>query len=78
MRVLHLLGYVPGLISFPLFISSFILLQRIKLYHELIIRITYSLQVRLFEAKGVQIDGWGRDKFMASTMLNDPEFGFQV
>ena len=30
-----------------------------------------SSGVRLFEAKGVQIDGWGRDKFMNAAMLTD-------
>lgn len=35
-----------------------------------------SSGVRLFEAKGVQIDGWGRDKFMTSAILNDIENGF--
>ena len=35
-----------------------------------------SSGVRLFEAKGVQIDGWGRDKFMLLETLMDPDNGF--
>ena len=37
-----------------------------------------SSGVRLFEAKGVQIDGWGRDKFMLATTVNDSDNGFVV
>jgi hypothetical protein len=37
-----------------------------------------SSGVRLFEAKGVQIDGWGRDKFMLASTVNDPDNGFVV
>ena len=37
-----------------------------------------SSGVRVFEAKGVQIDGWGRDKFMPAAMLLEPDFGFVV
>jgi len=37
-----------------------------------------SSGVRLFEAKGVQIDGWGRDKFMTVAMLLNPDFGFCI
>ena len=37
-----------------------------------------SSGVRLFEAKGVQIDGWGRDKFMLLENLLDSDSGFLV
>ena len=37
-----------------------------------------STAVRTFEPKGVQIDGWGRDKFMSVAMLSDSDAGFQV
>jgi hypothetical protein len=37
-----------------------------------------SSGVRLFEAKGTQIDGWGRDKFMLLSTLKDPSLGFYV
>lgn len=37
-----------------------------------------SSGVRVFEAKGVQVDGWGRDKFMLATMLNDSGLGYCV
>ena len=37
-----------------------------------------SSGVRLFEAKGTQIDGWGRDKFMPISNLNDPILGYYV
>ena len=37
-----------------------------------------SSGVRLFEAKGVQIDGWGRDKFMLASVVNEPDNGFVV
>lgn len=35
-----------------------------------------SSGVRHFEAKGIQVDGWGRDKFMSATVLMDPNNGF--
>ena len=37
-----------------------------------------SSGVRVFEAKGVQVDGWGRDKFMSNTTLVNPELNFCV
>lgn len=37
-----------------------------------------SSGIRIFEAKGVQVDGWGRDKFMLASTLRDPELGFSV
>ena len=37
-----------------------------------------SSGVRVFEAKGTQIDGWGRDKFMLISTLKDPSLGFYV
>ena len=37
-----------------------------------------SSGVRMFEAKGTQIDGWGRDKFMLISSLKDPVLGFYV
>ncbi len=35
-----------------------------------------SSGVRTFEPKGIQIDGWGRDKFMSSSYLLDVNNGF--
>jgi len=35
-----------------------------------------SSGVRVFEAKGLQVDGWGRDKFMTVAALLDPTAGF--
>ena len=32
----------------------------------------------MFEAKGVQIDGWGRDKFINNTLLYSPDAGYCV
>jgi len=37
-----------------------------------------SSGVRVFEAKGLQVDGWGRDKFMTVAALLDPTAGFCV
>lgn len=37
-----------------------------------------SSGVRVFEPKGVQVDGWGRDKFMSVSILLDPLNGFLV
>eukprot|EP01031_Cornospumella_fuschlensis_P039441 gene39441-48020_t len=37
-----------------------------------------SSGARIFEAKGVQVDGWGRDKFMLNALLKDPSLGFRV
>lgn len=37
-----------------------------------------SSGVRIFEAKGVQVDGWGRDKFMLAPMLKEPSLGYRV
>ena len=37
-----------------------------------------SSGVRVFEAKGVQVDGWGRDKFMPSTTLQSAGNEFYV
>lgn len=37
-----------------------------------------SSGVRVFEAKGVQVDGWGRDKFMLNQMLNDAVLGYCI
>jgi hypothetical protein len=37
-----------------------------------------SSGVRVFEAKGVQVDGWGRDKFMSNTSLINPDSKFCV
>ena len=37
-----------------------------------------SSGVRVFEAKGLQVDGWGRDKFMPAASLLDPSAGFYV
>lgn len=34
--------------------------------------------IRKFEAKGVQVDGWGRDKFIACTQLKDSWIGLCV
>jgi len=35
-----------------------------------------SSGVRFFEAKGVQIDGWGRDKFASASVITNPDYGF--
>eukprot|EP01038_Epipyxis_sp_PR26KG_P011619 gene11619-15558_t len=35
-----------------------------------------SSGIRTFEPKGVQVDGWGRDKFMLQAMLNSSDYGF--
>lgn len=35
-----------------------------------------SSGVRYFEAKGVQIDGWGRDKFASAAVITNPDYGF--
>lgn len=35
-----------------------------------------SSGVRYFEAKGVQIDGWGRDKFALASTITNPDFGY--
>lgn len=35
-----------------------------------------SAGIRKFEAKGVQVDGWGRDKFMLISKLKDSRLGF--
>lgn len=37
-----------------------------------------SSGVRIFEAKGVQVDGWGRDKFVSMNMLKNPELGLCI
>jgi hypothetical protein len=37
-----------------------------------------SSGVRLFEAKGTQIDGWGRDRFILLTSLKDQNMGFYL
>lgn len=37
-----------------------------------------SSGIRKFEAKGVQVDGWGRDKFVSASQLKDPWLGFCV
>ena len=37
-----------------------------------------SSGVRVFEAKGLQVDGWGRDKFMTVATLLEPTAGFCV
>jgi hypothetical protein len=31
--------------------------------------------VRKFEARGIHVDGWGRDKFISNTILRDPSNG---
>jgi speckle-type POZ protein len=37
-----------------------------------------SSGIRVFEAKGIQVDGWGRDKFVAASMLKDSDFGLWI
>lgn len=37
-----------------------------------------SSGVRTFEAKGVQVDGWGRDKFVSATILSDSDYGYSL
>lgn len=37
-----------------------------------------SAGIRKFEAKGVQVDGWGRDKFIAASQLRDAWVGLCV
>lgn len=37
-----------------------------------------SSGIRIFEAKGAQVDGWGRDKFVSVNMLKNAEFGLCV
>jgi speckle-type POZ protein len=37
-----------------------------------------SAGIRKFEAKGIQVDGWGRDKFIAASQLRDAWVGLCV
>ena len=37
-----------------------------------------STGVRKFEARGVHVDGWGRDKFISNSILRDPANGLIV
>ena len=37
-----------------------------------------SSGMRIFEPKGVQIDGWGRDKFISSSMLGTDDIGLCI
>lgn len=37
-----------------------------------------SAGIRKFEAKGIQVDGWGRDKFIAASQLKDAWVGLCV
>ena len=37
-----------------------------------------STGIRKFEARGVHVDGWGRDKFISNAVLRDPSNGFIV
>ena len=37
-----------------------------------------STGVRKFEARGIHVDGWGRDKFISNAVLRDLSNGFIV
>lgn len=37
-----------------------------------------STGVRKFEARGIHVDGWGRDKFISNAVLRDPSNSFIV